>query len=799
MSDHRKNLEVPVECLRRVCSPVEGGEIKDCQFGQKEALRSIEFGLEIGDNDYVRQHYNIVVIGPQHTGRTARTLNFLQKRAERESAQPPDIIAVPDSESAQRFVVAYVSNGIGVRIKKMLTEFAEQVIFQVAEKIAEYQQKQLARAERFRDQMLTEVSKRTLDFGCGLTMDESGEIFSFTLSRENPLEPLMREEFEQLSDEAREEIRVNKEKADELLNEVLEKIQTLAVEAVKGSIELAQTHCTELLQPVYELIGDDVPLRKYLDSLASLATYVAAKPQDDDQPMTLACTELNPDEDGRAILLRRCQVRVLLDNSQTVTRPVIYADIPQFSRLFGRVNAEPIGREGWARVDHTLVEGGAILEANGGYLLLNLNDLLRWGGGLAFYKLLEVIRTGELVIETKASFADADTPINFRSNEIPIDVRIIAICDRELEMILREVEPEFDNLFRVTAEFESQMDIAQAMYIYRDFVHICCLAHDLPPFTPAAIAKLIEYGSRQVDDQRKATTELGMIQDVIIEAAYWAKKESAKNIGPEHVRQAIKARFQRRTLEVRLHNTFIDDGMLLLEHDGTRVGQINGLCVLALSDDVRWGMPMRITAQAFAGEEHVVLVQREAELSGKASNSAVDTIVGYLRGRYGRRKPFGLTVQLSFEQTYNGIDGDSASLAEVIATISSITELPIRQDLAITGSMNQLGEVQPIGGVNEKIEGHFGALQRRNLLCGHHGVVIPIQNVIHLMLDEDIVAARKRGFYHVYAVTNVEQALELFLDRPIAEIDRLVREKLDEMNAEDDRPKKKAERRRGKK
>jgi len=781
---------VPTKQLRRTCPPVKLPPAKQADegLGQEQAMSAIELALQMMTDNYARSHYNVVVVGSPNTGRTARTLHYLRKRAEQEPCDPPDAVALHDFDSSRRFVVAHVPRGTGEQLKELLADFGKKVMLDLPREIEQFQEAQLRQAAKFRQQLLGEIDAQIRVLGFMLVFHE--EDFGFLpISFFDPEKAMLEEEFDELDEDIRQKLEETQPQVRQIIENSMAPFSDLIVEMLKGSMELAKTYCQQLLLPARELADENELFCRYLDGLINLSARLAAKPLTSAGQQIISIVDSDEseggdkEEDEHGVLFNLCQVEILSNNSQQRTKPVIYAEIPQYSRLFGRINAEPAGHEGMIRFDHTLVEGGALLDANGGYLVLNLNDLLRWGGSIAFYKLLEVVRTGRLTIETKAGFVD-ETFIDFRSNEIPLDIRVIAVCDRYLETTLRQIEPEFDNLFRITSEFEYEMDIDLAPTIYGRFVQLCRRSSNLPPFTPTAVAKLVEYGSRRVADQRKASTELGIIKDIATEAACWARMSGAKQVRSKHVQQALQARFDRRALIVRNHQQFVDDGNLLLTLTGTKVGQVNGLGVLEISEDVRWGEPMCITARAFAGEERVVLVQRRAELSGKTSNSAVDIITGYLCGKYGRRKPFGVTAQLSFEQTYNGVDGDSASLAEVIAIISAITELPVNQSLAITGSMNQWGEVQPIGGINEKIEGHFGVLNRRKLLSGEHGVVLPVQNLVNLMLDEEIVEAQRQGLYQVFAVRHIDEALELFLGKPVTEIDQLVETKLAEINCD---------------
>jgi lon-related putative ATP-dependent protease len=493
----------------------------------------------------------------------------------------------------------------------------------------------------------------------------------------------------------------------------------------------------------------------------------------------------DPKEKMLRLLDHLTQVKLLVNNQGNAHPPVIHAKVPKFAQLFGTYHGKPT-KDGGVIIDHTMIEPGDLLKANGGYLILDLRDLLRWSGGIGLFKLLQVIRDRRLSIERIERFAGYEGMVKFRPQDVEVDVRIVLICDHMLARLLRHYEPEFDNLFRVNAEFESEMDITGAPAAYTAFVEACQISDDLPVFSKEAIARLVEYGVRRAGDQTKVSLELGVIKDVMTEAAHWAKSEESETVEREHVHKALKLRFHRRSLAIRRYQRHLDNGTFLWSQDGMSVGQGNGLAVLGISKEVTFGIPSRITGRAYAGKGGVILVQEENKTSGPSTTGAIAVIRGLLSGRYGRKKPLGLTVQLNFEQNYGGVNGDSASLIKTAITLSAISELPIDQRFAVTGSMNQWGEAQPIGGVNYKIEGHFSALKRRGLLKpdSGHGAIIPIQNVKDLMLDQEVVEAVRQELYTIYAVSHVDEVLELLMHKPIKTIDKTVKKKLKAINGE---------------
>ncbi len=799
-TDTRKRLAVPAAQLRRICEPVQAAPAADAAevIGQESAMASIDLGLKMSAGNYAMSHYNIVVVGSANTGRTAKTLKHVRQCAAGVEKAPPDAICLHDFATPRRPAIIFVPGGKGQLVKLALEVFAKYATKLIPLKVAKARLERQAKLRDMTTKLRSKCAKKIGAYGFAIGENDTS-VFLVPLSMSKPGEPMSEEEFNALPDDVKNKLEGEMhDKAKAVLLETEEKIKTLFGTIMGGAAEAdAKLACSEVdlhIDTLKKIVAGDEAFGRYLAGIRELAIVFALREKEEGG--SGGCEECggcdhgggsddsDEKDDPTEVLNRLCTANLLVDNGGAKNPPVVHATAPSYSQLFGRVNYQIVSADGAIKVDHTMIDGGDMLRANGGYLVFDMADLLRWGGGLAFYKLLKTIRTRKLAIESKGKFVDAEGGVDYRPQEVSIDVKVVVICDQYMAYMLRYVEPEFDNLFRIIAEFDDELKIEEAPAAYAAFVEICRAESKLPEFAPEAVAKLVEYGSRRAGDQRKASAEFGVLKDLVTEAACWAGKAEAAVVGPEHVRQAIDARYDRQALYVRRYQERIDRGIMLLDLEGKKVGQINGLVYGQITPEVAFGSPKRITARAYAGEEKVVLVQREAEISGPSTNTATATIRGYIAGQYGRKKPLGLAVQISFEQCYGGIDGDSATLAETIALISAITDLPVDQSLAITGSMNQWGEAQPIGGANEKIEGHFGALKRRGLLGPGHGVVLPRRNLEDLMLKEEVVEAQNQGLYQVYAVEHLDEALEIFLGRPAKEIHKLVAKKLAQMNGD---------------
>ncbi|MFA6603944.1 MAG: AAA family ATPase [Patescibacteria group bacterium] len=792
----RTKLAVPAEKLRLTCAPVATDAAADQSktVVQKDALASIELGLKMSDSDYSKSHYNVIVVGSPNTGRRAKTLDFLRQYMAGIDAAPPDLVCLYDFATPRRPAIISVPNGKGREFKKRLQALGKYATKIMPQRVQEVGQQHLTALSEALTQLWEEADKKVQACHHLIIIHEKKRHLTL-MSLAHPGEPLSEEEFNALDEDIRAQLTngENSLKAETIFE--LTSLQSRELVDLRLAAKSKAEH--DVIQEILDkqvailngIVGENAVFSRYLDELSKMIFQHALKEPEDKPQQSSIMKLMNRDsqDDGSKSLELLTQVSLLADNSENAHPPVVHVAVPQYSELFGRINAQMVGQDS-VRVNHTMIDGGAFLKANGGCLVLDLDDLLRWGGGIAFYKLLKVIRTRALAIESKGKFMDSETLVDFRTQETPVNVRVVAICSHYLAHALRHHEPEFDNLFRIVAEFDDELNVADAPAAYAAFVELCREDGQLPEFAPTAVAKLVEYGCRRAASQLKASTEFGIIKDVITEAAHWAREAGVSAVEAEHVQHAIAERYDRQALYVRRYQDHMDRGVMLLQLEGSQVGQINGLVYGAINSEIAFGGPKRITARAYAGKEKIVLVQREADLSGPSTNTATATIRGYISGQYGRKKPLGLAVQISFEQCYGGVDGDSATLAETIALISAITELPIDQRLAITGSMNQWGEAQPIGGANEKIEGHFGVLKRRGLLKAGHGVVLPKQNLDDLMLKEELVEAQRQGLYQVYAVSTLDEALEIFLGRPAAEIHKLVEEKLAGLNGEDKGP-----------
>ena len=450
------------------------------------------------------------------------------------------------------------------------------------------------------------------------------------------------------------------------------------------------------------------------------------------------------------------RINVFVDNGDTQGAPIIVETNPTYHNLFGVIEKKPI--MGGYTTDFTLIKAGSISKANGGYLVLYDREVLANSG--CWEALQRVIKNRELRIEEPGAFFGFVPPQGLRPEPIPTDTKVIMIGDPSLYRILATADPDFRETFKVKADFNFEVDRTQEnITAFACFISDYCKREEIRHFDADGVARVIEQCARQVEDQNKLSTRFSDMVDLLIESDYWAGKEKAELVSGKHVERAlVEKTFRLNLVEKRLQE-LIAEGTVLVGVTGAAVGQVNGLAVYQMGD-FSFGKPSRITTKTFMGRSGIVNIEREAKMSGRSHDKGVLILGGYLGGKYAQQSPLSLSSTICFEQSYDGVDGDSASSTELYAILSSLAEMPIQQGIAVTGSVNQNGEVQAIGGVNFKIEGHFDVCRLKGL-TGEQGAMIPQANVHNLMLRADVVEAVKAGKFHIYSVSSIDEGIEV--------------------------------------
>ena len=455
------------------------------------------------------------------------------------------------------------------------------------------------------------------------------------------------------------------------------------------------------------------------------------------------------------------KINVIVDHKADTGAPVVVETNPSYYNLIGRIEHE--AQFGTLITNYSFIKGGSLLRANGGYLVVDARALLRQG--LAYEALKRALRHQQVKIEDLGSQYSLVATTSLTPEPIPLDVKVILIGDPYTYYMLYAYDDEFQKLFKVRADFAGEMDWTQENTVkIARFIHTRCVEEHLPPFDLTGVAQVVEHSGRLVEDQRKLTTRFAHVADIVRESAYWARKANHEVVLGEDVQKAIdERRYRSSMVEERVREAILTD-MIMVDVAGTRVGQVNGLAVLTLGDTM-FGKPSRITAKTFLGQAGVINIEREAKLSGRIHDKGMLILTGYLGGKFALDKPLSLTATITFEQSYDGIEGDSASSSELYALLSALSRLPIKQGIAVTGSVNQHGEVQAIGGATAKVEGFFDVCQAKGL-TGEQGVILPDANVLTLMLREDVVRAVAEGNFHIYPVKTIDEGIAILTGVP---------------------------------
>jgi len=512
-----------------------------------------------------------------------------------------------------------------------------------------------------------------------------------------------------------------------------------------------------LFQELLQEYGYIAKAKRYIEDLKSytldnLSLFKEQEAQPQPTPLGIG----GPQFPGGRDPLLPFRVNVFVDNSETVGPPVIIESNPTYGNMFGKTERRFF--LGGYLSDHTMLKPGALGLANGGYLLVNARDVLLNPG--VWESLKRAIRNKEVRVEDPFEQFGLIAPQGLRPQPMPVDVKVMLIGDSQIYQGLSAYDEDFWEIFRVKADFDFEVErTSENMLAYACFIGNCCREEGLKHFDTSGVAKIMEYGARLVGDQERLSSRFSQIKEIVVEADYWAHKDGSELVSGKHVERAIEEKIYRHNLIDERIQEAITRGTIMIDVDGAVVGQVNGLSVYSLGD-ITFGKPSRITAKTFMGRGGVINIERESQLSGSIHDKGVLILSGYLGWKYAQDKPLSLSASLCFEQSYEGVEGDSASSTELYAILSSLAEVPIKQNLAVTGSVNQRGEVQPIGGVNHKIEGFFRVCKAKGL-TGSQGVLIPYTNLDNLMLHEEVVEAVRQGRFHVYAVKTIDEGIEV--------------------------------------
>ncbi len=745
--------------VRQICDPVlfkcdSTGEMvpKEGIIGQDRALSALRFGLNI-----LKPGFNVYVAGPAGTGRTTAIKSYLETLAAKKKPSP-DWCYVYNFRDSYCPRALKLPAGMGQDLQKDMKHTIDNAKRSLEQAFTskEYDERRTDITEDFnkkREAVFDAISKKAKDKGLLLQSTPVG----LMLVPSSNGEPINEETYQKLSEPEKDEL---KKKRDELTAELKDRISRLKAEESEVSKKLEDTDREVAGYSISYLFEE---LRKKYSRLPEVIEYFKEVEEDIKENFEQFKSESRPSgsdpmaamqEMARRQTFKKYEVNILVDNSELKGAPVILELNPTFNNLIGRIEKE--AQFGALYTDFTMIKSGSLHQANGGYLVVRIEDLLTnyqsWDG------LKRTLRDGKLTIEEIGERLGFIASKSLKPEPIPLDIKVVVIGEAMFYYLLLHLDLEFRELFKVKADFDSRMDRTEASLIdYAAVICRMCREEDLKHLRNDALAKIIEHSSRLAGEQDKLSTLFADIADIIREANFWAGEDKVPLIEARHVEKAIEQKVYRSNLIQQRINEMIDKGMIIIDTEGKDVGQVNGLSVLDLGD-FAFGKPTRITASVGVGREGLIDIEREAKLGGRLHTKGVMILNGYVTDKYVRDIPLSLSARLVFEQSYEEIEGDSASSTELYAILSRLSDVPIKQGIAVTGSVNQKGEVQAIGGLNEKIEGFFEVCRIRGL-NGKQGVLIPASNIRNLMLKEEVVKAVRAGKFHIYPVSTIDEGI----------------------------------------
>ncbi len=734
--------------------PLEG------TIGQERALTAIDFGIGIRNSGF-----NLFILGQPGTGRTSTIRTYLSSKAAKQTV-PDDWCYVHDLKDGTRPEYIRLPAGTGLELKQdvdhLVARLTEDIPKIFEGKVYEKQKERITSVFQKKHNTLYQELEQEAS-AKGFTLQQGAD--GLTLSPVIDQQPLTKEDYDKLSHAEKARLEKDSAALHQRIKDVMQEMRRLEEEMrqqiadmEKAMLLFAVGHLFEELEPKYrefervmehfeackkDLVGRIDELRAHHEPRINIPG------------LTLQQNEPSFD---------RYQVNLLVDNSQCKGAPVVYEANPTYFNLFGRI--EHIIQMGSASTNFHMIKAGALHRANGGYLILDCREVLL--NIFSYEALKRCIRRHEVRIEDMAEQFRLIATVSLKPQPIPLDCKIVLIGTPLFYYLLFEYDPDFRKYFKVKVDFDQMMkNTWENIQQYALFVGSKCNEEQLRHFNPAAVARTVEYAARLTDDQQRFSARFLDISDLIREASFYAEREAQELVAAKHVELAIEARaYRSNKLEERVQEA-IEEGSLLIDTEGAVVGQVNGLSAYLLGD-YTFGKPSRVTVRSYLGKKGVVNIEREAKLSGPIHDKGVMILAGFFGERFARDKPLALSASICFEQSYGGIEGDSASSTELYGLLSSLADLPLDQGIAVTGSVNQHGRIQPIGGANEKIEGFYAVCKAKGL-TGKQGVIIPAANRKNLMLKPEVVPAVEEGSFHIWSVTDIDQGIEILTGIPAGE------------------------------
>ncbi|OWL84010.1 Lon protease family protein [Halopseudomonas aestusnigri] len=728
-------------------------------LGQERAVEALQFGVAMH-----RPGYNVFVMGDPGTGRFSYVQRYLRAEAKRQ-VTPQDCVYVNNFDEPREPWVISLAPGSAGELIEVIDRFIDNLLatFPAVFEHPAYQQKKSAIDRAFNqryDRAIDSVERRALEKNIALYRDSQN--IAFTPMKEG--KALDEADFAQLPEEERERFHSDISELEEVLNEELASLPQWKRESSNQLRELNEQTITEALQPLLE------PLLERYSGNQAVCDYLQAMRQNllktvIDQLVEERALEARPDAYKRQMLVEQYSPSLIVGHHTSGGAPVVHEPHPSYDNLFGRIEYSP--EQGALVTSYRHIRSGALHRANGGFLLLEAEKLL--GEPFVWDALKRALHSRELKMESPWADMGRLATVTLTPQVIPLDVKVVIIGSRQVYYALQDLDPDFQEMFRVLVDFDEDLprtpDSIEGM---AQLLKTRTSEEGLAPLTAAAVARVLTYSTRLAEHQKRLSARISDIFQLVAEADFTRQLAGDPITDTAHIERALRAKETRTgRVSARIHEDMLS-GVILIDTDGAAVGKCNGLTVLEVGDSV-FGLPARISATVYPGGSGIVDIEREVNLGQPIHSKGVMILTGFLGSRYAQKHPLEISASIALEQSYGYVDGDSASLGEVCTLISALSRTPLKQCFAITGSINQFGEVQAVGGLNEKIEGFFRLCQARGL-TGQQGVIIPRSNVPNLMLDEEVLQAVRNGQFSVYGVSCVDEALALLAGEPAGEL-----------------------------
>ena len=721
-------------------------------IGQQRGADALGFGLKVKEKGY-----NIYVTGKAGTGKSTFTNSITSEFASKKPV-PSDWVYVYNFKKKDSPKALSLKSGDGKIFKEKVEDTIENIKKLIPEtfKGMEYESRksELIRISNQRkSQILKELNEKSTKYGFMYSPTEHG-LISIPMKDDRPMNE---EEYQNLSIEQREELMSKYNELHLVTLDELNKLRDSDEKLVQSIKELDKQVAADIVHfdigKIKDYYSDNDKIIDYLNELEEDILENIDKFKETPHK-NFTFFEM-PTNNGENFFLRY-MVNLFIDNSSLKHAPIINESNPIYNNLMGSIEYK--SRMGVLATDFTQIKPGSLHLANGGYLIFQMKEILT--SPISWEMLKRALKTDEINIENQNKLMGLAVTSSLKPEPIPLDIKVIIIGDEYTYAMLYAYDEDFKKLFKIRSDFDIEMDKNPSnVQLMAEFIATHSQESDLRGFDKTAVARIVEYSSRLASHQDKMSTEFNKIVEILYEADFWAGEDSSDIVTEKHIQRAIEEKIYRSNkYEEKLSESF-ENGTILMDLDGEKIGQINGLAVLS-TGDYSFGKPSRITASVYSGEDGIINIEREAKQSGKTHDKGILILSGYLGEKFATKKPLGISIGIGFEQNYSIIDGDSASSTELYAILSAMAKLPIKQHIAVTGSVNQKGEIQPIGGVNEKIEGYYEICKKKGL-TGIQGVMIPKRNIKNLILKKDVIEAVKKGEFHIYAIDTIEEGIEI--------------------------------------